>query len=170
MTLLTTVGFNFLFYSFCGWIIEGLFNLYSNGKFTKYNFLKLPIKPMYGIASVLLIAIHTFMPLYIFIPSCFIIPLLVEYTTAYLLDYYMNIKCWDYSTLKYNIKGYICLRFAIYWFILSFILIYFVHPIIEALYLKIEGLWLYFFPVIFLIFITDSILSIKNNLEAKLYK
>lgn len=156
-----TVFFYFLFYSFLGWIIEGLFNRFTRGTFIKPNFLILPFKPMYGIAATLLIYLKQFSPYWVFLIGVFVFPTLVEYTTAYLIFHLFGLKYWDYSHCPHQLSGYICLRFSIYWSILSFLLIYGLHPYVVLLYTSINWFWRYFFPIALLIFITDCSLSIQ---------
>lgn len=157
------VFFYFLFYSFLGWIIEGLFNLCTRGTFIKPNFLNLPIKPMYGIASVLLIGLWQQLPFYLFVPCCFIVPAFVEYLSGFLLWHTFHLRYWDYHTQVYQLSGYVCLRFCIYWSILSFILIYFVQPYIANLYTKLSPLGFYFFPILLLIFLTDLLFTVRKR-------
>jgi len=161
MEFIRTLFFYFIVYSFLGWIIEGVFNLCTRGHFIKENFLFLPLKPMYGIAAILLISLKAFVPFWLFLIGAFIIPTLVEYFTAFILYHNLNLKYWDYSHCKYQVSGYICLRFSLYWVILSLALIYGLHPYIVILYNTVYGLWYYFFPIILPIFITDFILTLR---------
>lgn len=168
MSFFRMIFFNFCIYSFLGWIIEGLFNLSTKGYFIKPNFLILPLKPMYGIASILLILIKDLVPFWLFLICCFIVPSFVEYLTAYLLFYSFNLKYWNYSKAPYNLSGYICLRFSIYWMLLSLVLVYWVHPFIIFLYAHIIGFWFYFFPIMLLLFISDFCLTIRKNIHLHL--
>ena len=43
----------------------------------------------------------------------------IEYITGYLYLKHKKEKLWDYSEEKYNFKGIICLKFSIYWLLLS---------------------------------------------------
>lgn len=169
MALWRILFFYFLIYSFLGWVTEGIFNLFTQGHFIKPNFLILPLKPMYGIASVLLVLLKDQLPLVLFLLSCFIIPSLVEYLTAFLLFHTFELKYWDYSQCPYNLSGYVCLRFSIYWVILSLALVYLIHPLIVVIYQKISWFWFYFFPIMLLTFIIDTYLSIKNKIPSHLY-
>lgn len=163
MQLLRSIFFYFIVYSFLGWIIEGLFNLYTKGCFLKPNFLLLPIKPMYGIAATLLIYIHASFSLWIFLISSLIIPTLVEYFTADLLFRFYNLKYWDYSKCSYQHHGYVCLRFSIYWFFLAIMLTYGLHPWIACLYSNICCFWHYFSLAMLLIFMLDFLLTLRNT-------
>ena len=163
MSFFRMIFFYFCIYSFLGWIIEGLFNLSTRGNFTKPNFLILPLKPMYGIAAVLLIILKDLVPFWLFLIGCFIVPSFVEYLTAYLLFHSFHLKYWDYSKLPYNLSGYVCLRFSIYWVFLSLALVYVVHPFISLFYTQIVWFWSYFFPIMLLLFIIDFYLTIRSK-------
>ena len=163
MNLLRTLFFNFIIYSFFGWLIEGLFNLFTRGHFMKPNFLQAPIKPMYGIAATLLIQLYPLLPSWLFLLSCLIVPVSVEYLTALLLFHTFGLKYWDYSSQPFQLSGYICLRFAIYWCILSFFLVTYVHPYVALIYASYPTLWFYSYPAALLLFITDVIYSVEQK-------
>ena len=138
MTTFRILFFYFIVYSFLGWIIEGLFNLSKNGKFTKPNFLKLPIKPMYGFASTILVVLTPIIPFWLFLPLCFIIPSSIEYLSAYLLDKFLALQYWNYQHKPYHLHGYVCLEFSCYWLFLSLLLIFFLQPYILTLYMTVS--------------------------------
>ena len=163
MTIFRTLFFYFIVYSFLGWIIEGLFNLFKEGKFIKPNFLRLPIKPMYGFASTSLVALAPFLPLWLVVPLCFIIPSLIEYLSAYLLDKYLDLHYWNYEHKAYQAQGYVCLEFSCYWFLLSLLLIFFVQPWISALYAILFKAWIFIAPFIFLVVLCDFITTLLKN-------
>lgn len=163
MQLARTIFFYFVIYSFIGWVIEGLFNLTTRGTFIKANFLTLPLKPMYGIAATILIYVKESLPFPLFLLSALFIPSLVEYVTADLLFKCFKLKYWDYSHCPYNVSGYICLRFSIYWVILSLLLVYGVQPFIARFYLLTTWFWIGFFPIGLLILLTDLILTVRSK-------
>ena len=163
MQYIRTIFFYFIIYSFLGWIIEGLFSLFTKGHFLKANFLILPLKPMYGVAATLLIILKNLVPLWIFLIITFILPSVVEYISAYLLLHLFHLRYWDYSHCSYQLSGYICLKFSIYWFFLSLLLIYGLQPFIIALYHSLNWFWGYFFPISLLIFLIDFCLSVYNK-------
>ncbi|NLY45287.1 MAG: hypothetical protein GX053_04770 [Tissierella sp.] len=43
----------------------------------------------------------------------------MELIFGLILNLVFKLEIWDYSTLKYNFIGQICLRYSIYWFFLS---------------------------------------------------
>ncbi|WP_069997233.1 putative ABC transporter permease [Cellulosilyticum sp. I15G10I2] len=151
--------FFFTFYSFIGWIIEGLFNLFTVRSFLRANFLMSPIKPMYGFAATMLIILKDRLMLSIFILAALILPTLIEYITAWLMSYYFKTKYWDYSKVPFNYKGYICLKFSIYWSLLSLLLILVIHPAIYILYSLAASTWHLITPLIVFYMILDFILT-----------
>ena len=128
--------FIFILYSFIGWIIEELYSFTVTKKFKKEGFLIGPFKPMYGIASTILILYNQILhidgiPLIIL---CFLIPTTVEYISGSMLKHIFNKVYWDYSNLKYNIHGFVTLKFSLYWTLLSFLGIYFLQPVVYNIY------------------------------------
>lgn len=153
--------FYFFVYALGGWLLEGTFNLVTTGSFSKDNFLKLPIKPMYGISMVLLILTANTFPNWLAIAfGSLIIPTVIEFTTGTLLEVYTARKWWDYSSSKYNLGGHICLTFSFSWMILSILVIYFVHPIIATVYFSVENLCIAITTLLLCSFVFDSIFSI----------
>ncbi|OOM78528.1 hypothetical protein CLPUN_18900 [Clostridium puniceum] len=168
MNLLFYLLFNFIIYSFMGWIIEELYTFIITGKFKKEGFLKGPFKPMYGIAVTYLILCNEILdinriPL---ILLCFLIPTTVEYISGAALKYIFNKVYWDYSSFKYNIHGFITLKFSLYWTLLSFVGVYFLQPAIHNFYEQWERnliIGICFFSIIFII---DLILTLQNFKES----
>lgn len=164
MNRLVYLLFNFIIYSFMGWIIEEFYNFVITGKFKKEGFLKGPFKPMYGTAVTYLILCNEMLEIngVPFILLCFLIPTTVEYISGALLKYIFNKDYWDYSCFKYNIHGFVTLKFSLYWTLLSFMGIYFVQPVIHNFYNKSERnliIGVCFFSIILII---DLILTLQN--------
>ena len=166
MTTFRILFFDFVFYSFIGWIIEGLFNLYKNNHFIKPNFLNFPIKPMYGYVATILLVLQSHLPIILFIPLCMVITTLIEYVSAYLLHHFLNLRYWNYAHKPYQFHSYICLEFSFYWFILVLILIFFLHTYTILIYGLISKFWYISCPFIFILIALDfifTILKIKQS-------
>jgi uncharacterized membrane protein len=140
MNLIFYLTFNFIFYSFVGWILEEVYSFMLTKKFKKEGFLIGPFKPMYGIAVTLLIICNEVLdidgiPLLLL---CFLIPTTVEYISGYMLKHIFNKVYWDYSNLKYNIHGFVTLKFSLYWMLLSLFGLYYLQPNLHDLYIEKE--------------------------------
>lgn len=171
MDFILLVLFNFIFYSFIGWIIENIYCYFTQRRFQNDGFLYGPYKPMYGIAVSFLVGIaELFNSRSIMIILCFLIPTIVEYFSGYILKENFNKMYWDYSKLKYNLNGYICLEFSLYWTILSFIGIYYFHPLINKLYDNYLSFFSILIPILSIWFILDLFFTISLSEKKGLFK
>ena len=122
----------FIIYAFIGWCTEVAYAALNTGKFVNRGFLNGPYCPIYGCGVVVVVACLT--PLkdnivVLFIGS-FLLTTIIEFLTGLVLEKIFHNKWWDYSDLPFNIKGYICLKFSIYWGIACTFVMKIVHPII----------------------------------------
>jgi len=164
MNLSLYICFNFIFYCFIGWLIEGIYSLVTTKRFKKDGFLKGTVKPMYGIAMTLLIICHEILGIYGFsmLLLLILIPTTVEYISGYLLNHKFNKKYWDYSKLKYNINGYVCLKFSLYWTILTYIGIYLFQPMVKMFYISLEDTLSKLTIIFLIIFMFDVFTTLKS--------
>ena len=89
--------------------------------------------------------------------------------TAVFLRYVYGIRTWDYSKHRFNYKGVISLRMSIGWIILSLFYYFYVNPFVKStLSLADHDIRLHVLAVvIFVISITDTVVSTKRVLEIK---
>ncbi len=87
---------------------------------------------MYGIGAILMIWAGQLSnnPIVIFIMA-FLIFSVWEYLVAVIIEKLFKTKYWDYSKLKFNIQGRVCLKNSLYWGILGVLLIYIIQPVIN---------------------------------------
>lgn len=57
-----------------------------------------------------------------------VITTVLEFITGYVLEKIFNLQWWDYTNEKFNIKGYICLKFSLLWGVASLVLMYILQP------------------------------------------
>lgn len=127
--------FIFCLFSVVGWILELSFRSISTKKFVNPGFMSGCVLPIYGFGAVILNIICTlslelkfnYKILLIFLLSTIILSLL-EFISGYVLLKFFHLRLWDYSDIKFNIKGFICLRFSFVWGLLSLIYYYLVFP------------------------------------------
>ena len=156
--------FYFIIYSFLGWCLESIYKTIIFKKPTNSGFLYGPFCPMYGIGAVMMIALSKLSDniIIIFLLS-FVVFSIWEYIVAVILEKCFKTKYWDYSELKFNIKGRICLKNSIYWGLLGVILIYVIQPIIETLTnLMPEQILLYINASLCIIISIDTIITITK--------
>lgn len=151
------IAFYFLLYALLGWLLENVYNFFTQGVFWKEGFMKGPFKPMYGVAPILLLWLvqeggHR--PLLTGLLCC-IIPTVVEGVSGCLLLMLFGRRWWDYSGQRFQLGGHICLKFSVYWVVLSILMLKVVHPLAEQAYRSISAVWLVVGPVLLLLFAID---------------
>ena len=56
-----------------------------------------------------------------------------EYFVGWFLETTTHIKYWDYSHIRFNIKGRVCLPVSLFWGIMSYIAVFLIHPPVARL-------------------------------------
>jgi len=129
----------FLFWGIVGWIVEWIDMRIEAGEFQNRGFLHMPFCPIYGIGmaigSVVLKNVENAYPvLFVFgMVFCSV----VEYIVGGILEKLFRSKWWDYSHMRYNIKGRVCLRNAILFGFGAILVFGFVEPVVEQTILRI---------------------------------
>ena len=133
----------FFFYAFVGWVMETCYCSFLQRKYVARGFLYGPICPIYGVGVLLMILF--FKPLtgnpVLFYITAVVVMSAWEYLVGWFLETTTHVKYWDYSHIKYNLHGRICLPISLTWGVLSYIVIYWIHPHTEALFAQIAP-WL----------------------------
>lgn len=120
----------FLLYSVLGWCIEVGFNSIRTGKFVNRGFLNGPLCPIYGFGGVAVIVYLQPLndaPLLLYVASVLLTSAL-ELVGGYLLKTLFHTRWWDYTDQRFNVGGYICLKFSLAWGVACLFLIYVLHP------------------------------------------
>lgn len=115
-----------IIFSIVGLIIETVFCYITTGVIeSRKGLIWGPFCPVYGIgATILIILLDRYKKnnIKLFIIGC-IFGNLIEYALSYLLEAMYGTRFWDYAYLDWNLNGRICLKYSIFWGILSIILI-----------------------------------------------
>jgi len=175
--ILIELFFYFIVYSFLGWLIECMYCFLGSKKFVNRGFLIGPYCPIYGtaaVAMVYILRVYVDKPFALFVMAA-LITTTIEYITSYAMEKIFNARWWDYSHRPFNINGRVYLLNSIYFGILGFVLVYFVHPLIGKLFLIMSPvLSTAIVSVIFTAFTIDCFISfntmykIKDKLSIKL--
>lgn len=133
----------FFFYAFVGWVMETCYCSFIERKYVARGFLYGPICPIYGVGVLLMILF--FKPLtgnpVLFYITAVVVMSAWEYLVGWFLEATTHVKYWDYSHFRYNLNGRICLPISLTWGVLSYIVIFWIHPHTEALFSQIAP-WL----------------------------
>ncbi len=160
----------FTIYSFIGWVCECIYCSIPAKKFINRGFLNGPFCPVYGVGGVLVILFLT--PVQGNILALFLLGMLVttvvEYLTSYLLETLFHMKWWDYSNMRLNLHGRVCLLNSTEFGLLSVVLMRLVHPRVTHL---VEGLstgWLLGLSIALAVyFVTDTAFTVYSILALK---
>ncbi len=139
MDFLFVIFLYFYIYSVLGWMVETIYCRILGGTWTNRGFLFGPYCPIYGIGSLIVVYfLSNFVnsPIKVFVLG-FIFTSTLEYFTSFILEKMFNAKWWDYSNMKFNINGRVCLLNSTEFAILGLILTYVVHPAISHIVLNI---------------------------------
>lgn len=163
----------FFLYSFLGWILEVIYYGVTEERFINRGFLSGPLCPVYGIGFY--VAVWVFAPLasnfFVIFFGMATACTVVELITGEILYHTFHMRWWDYSDYKLNYKGYICLRFYIYWGIAASLGIYVLHPAVLAFVTSIPlPVKLFVLTVFTLLMVVDIIVTVCSiiGLQKKL--
>lgn len=123
----------FCFWSFVGWCIEVIDMTYETGEYQNRGFLNMPICPIEGLGVIMVTVLfrsisHTILPLFI---CCTVLCTSFELFVGWGMEKLFHARWWDYSHMKFNYKGYICLRNSIFFGGGCVIVIRWVQPMVE---------------------------------------
>ncbi len=128
------VFYYFLLYSFIGWCWEVFYVYLRTGKVVNRGFLSGPFCPIYGFgASAVYIVLDPVANnnFAIFFGGM-ILATVLEYFTGTIMENLFHAKWWDYSDIKFNLKGRICLPVSIGWGFFSVIMMRIMHPAVKS--------------------------------------
>ena len=140
---ITLLFLYFIFNSFCGWLWESCYCSIKERHYVPRGFLYGPICPIYGVGFLLMVLF--FAPfknnLVVFYFVAVIVMTSWEYLVGWFLETTTHIKYWDYSDRPFNIKGRVCLEVSLFWGIMSYVAVFFIHPPVARLFDRIPD-WL----------------------------
>lgn len=180
MINIVTLFIWFAIYSFLGWVWETTFCSIRAGHFINRGFLNGPVIPVYGFGAVFVMLamsffrsseILTHLP-YVDIPLVFfgglVICTLLEYVTAVILESAFHIRWWDYSKQKFNFQGRICLKSALFFGLMSVVIIYIVQPLVSRVTVSIPADIANPLALVFLVlFAVDLAVTLSSLLHLK---
>lgn len=161
----------FFAYSFIGWVIETILQSSENKKFVNRGFLLGPVCPIHGFA---VLAISFLLKKYeddllVTFFLSIIICGLIEYTTSYFMEKIFKARWWDYTQMKFNINGRVCLEYLLCFGIGCTLAVFVINPFFKDVISFIPSLaQTIIVSVLSIIFIVDIIVSLKVVANLKL--
>lgn len=168
--------FQFMIYSFLGWILEVIYRSAKQRRFVNAGFLFGPFLPIYGIGAIttllmgcVLNDLHPYINFFII----GIILSVVEYLGGMFSEKLFNLKLWDYKNNKYNVNGRISLLYSFIWALLATAFLYYIHPATDVYIKRIDSNIIAGSSLLFIIYfsidLTVSIISLKALRNKILY-
>jgi len=112
----------FAIFSVFGWILEVVFRSVKNRRLVNPGFLMGFYLPIYGFGALVILAGHTILESYSLpIRALFYFVSLagLELIAGVAIERIFHTRLWDYRDKRFNIRGHVCLLFAIYWTLLA---------------------------------------------------
>ena len=111
----------FFVYSFIGWVLESIVSDIKNRKLVNRGLVNGPFCVIYGFAAVAIsFGLHELHGFWLFLISA-VIATVVEWIGGHVIESMYHERWWDYSGIKYNLDGYICLPVSILWGIFGWV-------------------------------------------------
>ncbi len=161
----------FVIYALGGWMLEVAYAGFKEKKFVNRGMLNGPVCPIYGFGMVFVLLLLE--PLNNNIPVLFIGSVIVcsvlEYITGFVLEKVFHTRWWDYSDIKFNLSGYICLSFSLYWGIFCVLIVHFIQPTIARFVGVINhSLLIFVFVVFYALLLIDFIVTAQTLYKLRL--
>ena len=109
----------FLIYSFLGWILETILAATKQRRFVNRGLINGPLCTIYGVAIVILTIFGQELPLFWLFLGAMIVATVTEWIGGHMIERFYHERWWDYSNVKWNLDGYICLPASLVWGVLG---------------------------------------------------
>ncbi|MDY4692220.1 MAG: putative ABC transporter permease [Blautia sp.] len=113
----------FLIYSFDGWLLETVIATVKQKKFANRGLVSGPFCILYGMTAVLMsIYFQELKGFWLFL-FALVSATVIEWISGHLTEWIFKERWWDYTDVKWNLDGYICLPASLLWGGLGYIVI-----------------------------------------------
>ena len=165
----------FMFYAVVGWCTEVIYKTTCTGHFVNRGFLNGPLCPIYGVGATIVILCLTPLQdnLLVLYVGSVVLTSVLEFVTGLVLEKIFHQKWWDYTEDKFNIMGYVCLRFSLLWGVACVMVMKVIQPLVLLVFDKTPGtLKNIIFIVFYSLMAADMVITVaalaKVGLQLKL--
>ena len=126
----------FILYSFAGYVLEKLFAAVTvSPQQVRKCFLLLPLCPVYGLGMLAVLALPRSMTDTVWKLGIYgaMTVTAVEFAVHWLYETLLGVRFWDYSPVKGDVAGRVCLPFSVVWGVLVVLTVRLIHPWAAAL-------------------------------------
>lgn len=129
----------FLIYSFTGWVLETVVAATKQKHFVNRGIINGPFCVIYGIGALgITFAAQDLKGVWLFLASV-ILSTLVEWIAGHLIEKMYHERWWDYSSLPWNLDGYISIPASMLWGFLGFLVMKWGNSICISVYERLPG-------------------------------
>ncbi|MDD3278519.1 MAG: putative ABC transporter permease [Lachnospiraceae bacterium] len=126
----------FFAYSFFGWVLETMAVISKKKKFANRGIMNGPLCCIYGVAAVIISAALRELTnnwFFLFLGSM-IFATIIEWVGGKLMEFFFRRRWWDYSGKKFNLDGYICLEYSLFWGVCGVLGLKYLNPCLLSAY------------------------------------
>ena len=158
----------FILYSFLGWCCESVYCSVIQRKWVNRGFLNGPFCPVYGFGALLVLFLlrdvrHSFPALFL---SGMVMTSVLEYITSVILEKLFHMHWWDYSHMRFNLNGRVCLLNSCEFGLLSVVVVMYIHPAVVRMTGRIPELGRVLLAVLLLLIIAaDTIVTVRGPVD-----
>jgi uncharacterized membrane protein len=123
---------NFMLYSFLGFLLEVAFARATGGRSDRKCLLVLPLCPVYGLGASAILLLPRWVraaPVLLFLLGG-LAATATEYGMSVFYEKILGVSFWDYHGLPGSVRGRVCLPFSLVWGLLALPLVYWLHPLL----------------------------------------
>ena len=124
----------FLIYSFLGWMLETILAATEQRRFVNRGLINGPLCTIYGVPIVILTIFGQELPLFWLFLGAMIVATVTEWISGHMIERFYHERWWDYSNVKWNLDGYICLPASLVWGVLGTVSMRWVNGLLIRLY------------------------------------
>ena len=161
----------YFFFALLGWVWESIYCTAQNQKWQNRGFLYGPLCPIYGFGSIFALFAYDLVnegilerlsSLQIFIVG-FIVSMILEYPTSYILEKLFHARWWDYTDLPLNLNGRTSVPTSIGFGLAAILVMKYLIPMAEDLYFLLPEILVIILPFILIgIHSSDLTLTVIN--------
>lgn len=138
----------FLVYSFLGWVMETLFSTLKQCRFANRGLVSGPFCIIYGIAVVIMsVGLQELKGVWLFL-FVMVCATVIEWIGGHLIEIIYHERWWNYSAVKWNLDGYICLYASLYWGCLGFLIIRWGNDLLLKLFHLLPGILMHIIQLV----------------------
>lgn len=126
--------------SFLGWVLETVSGAVKQKKFVNRGLVNAPFCVLYGCGAVLITVFFSELSGIWLFGASLVLCTVLEWTAGHLIERIFHERWWDYSGIRWNLDGYICLPVSVLWGLLAVIMMEWGNPLLLSLFHLIPGL------------------------------